>query len=664
MHFPILQDILVILGFSVVIVFVLQRLKLPSILGFLVTGVVIGPFGLSLVSAVEEVEILSEIGVILLLFVIGIELSIKQLASIKKTVFIGGILQVSITVLVAALVYFSLGYVWNEALFVGFLFSLSSTAIVLKVLQERNEITSSHGRNALAVLIFQDIIVVPMMLLTPIIAGQASNVWMSILSLLIKSAVVVAITIVSARYIVPRLMHEVALTGSKELFLLTTITLCFAIAFLTSEAGLSLALGAFLAGLIISESEYSHQATGIILPFREFFTSFFFISVGMLLDLGFFLQHIGVISLLVFLVFIVKSSAAALAMAALRHTPKTVILTGLSLFQVGEFAFILSKVGIQYGLLNEQTNQYFLAVSIVSMLLTPFVIIYAEQIAALFLGNRLVKKAIVRKAMRGVPDSEAVHEAVEYHNHLIIIGYGINGANLAKAARFSKIPFVVIDLDAETVKQERKNGVPIIFGDAARRHTLEAVNLLKARAVVVLTAEPSVSKAIIAGVRALSHSVYLLVKTRFVKEIPELIAIGADEVIPEEFETSIEIFSRVMHNFLVPEDDIQHCVDTIRAHNYELFKSKKKLPKTFRPTQEFPDFNITCLKVNRDSGKLLKKPLKELALRTTYQINILGISRNGQMLSHILPEEVLLPADAVFVHGKPENIERFHRMIE
>ena len=268
MHLPLLNDMLILLIFSVIIVFVLQRLKLPSIIGFLITGVLIGPYGFSLVNAVEEVEILSEIGVILLVFVIGMELSIKQLISIKKTVFIGGSFQVGVTVLVAAFVYYYIGNSWIEAVFVGFLFSLSSTAIVLKTLQDRQEISSAHARNALAILIFQDIIVVPMMLITPLMAGESSNIWLSISSLVIKTLIVLIITFVSARYIVPKLMHAVAKTNSKELFLLVTITLCFAVAFLTSEAGLSLALGAFIAGLIVSESEYSHQATSIILPFE------------------------------------------------------------------------------------------------------------------------------------------------------------------------------------------------------------------------------------------------------------------------------------------------------------------------------------------------------------------------------------------------------------
>lgn len=660
MHLPLLEDILILLGFSVIIVFLLQRAKLPSILGFLITGVIIGPYGLSLVKAVEEVEVISEIGVILLLFVIGMELSIKKLASIKKTVFIGGAIQVGLTVLVAGSCYYLLGNSWNEAVFVGFLFSLSSTAIVLKVFQDRNEMSTPHGKNALAILIFQDIIVVPMMLFTPIIAGESTNVTSSILLLLLKSVVVIVITILSARYVVPKLMYAIAKTNNKELFLLTTITICFAVAFLTSEAGLSLALGAFMAGLIISESEYSHQATSIILPFRELFISFFFISVGMLLNLNFFFNHIGVILLLVLTVLIVKSIIAGLAVAVLNYPSRTVLITGLSLFQVGEFAFILSKVGIQYNLLSVETNQYFLAVSIVSMLLTPFIIIFSENISERFLNTKIAKAL----ASNSKESPEALNEQMEMDlsNHLVIIGYGINGSNLAKASQFSNIPYIVIELNAETVKREKAKGTPILFGDATQPHMLETVNLSKARSVVVAISNPEATRTIISNIRNISQSVYLVVRTRYVKEIPELIALGADDVIPEEFETSVEIFSRVLHDFLIPENDITEFIDRIRADNYEIFNSKKKLPKTFKSTK-IPNVNITCLRVNIDSGRIIGKTLKELNIRKEYGINILAIERKEDVIDHIDPNEKLYYNDKLYVSGRQEAIEAFHRVL-
>jgi len=657
MHLPLLQDLLILLGFSVVVVFVLQRLNLPSILGFLLTGILIGPHALGLVYESEQIEVISEIGVILLLFVIGMELSLKHLISIKNTVFIGGALQVGLTILVSGSIYYFLGNEWNEALFIGFLFSLSSTAIVLKVLQDRNEISAPHGRNALAILIFQDIIVVPMMLFTPIIAGQSENVVNSILVLLLKTAVVIIITIVSARYLVPRLMHLIAKTGSKELFLITTITICFAVAFLTSEAGLSLALGAFLAGLIISESEYSHQATSIILPFRELFTSFFFISVGMLLNLQFFSENIPVIMLIVLAVFIVKSIITAFSISVLNYPPRTFLLTGLALFQVGEFAFILSKVGIEYGLLTAETNQYFLAVSIISMLCTPFVIIFSEKMAFGMMKWRPIK-AIGKKMTATTFEADE-----ELENHLVIIGYGINGSNLAKGASFSNIPYVVVELNAETVRAERKKGVPILFGDATQDHMLELVNIRKARVTVIAISDPVATKAIIRNIRSISQSMHVVVRTRYVKEIPELIAVGADDVIPEEFETSIEIFSRTLHYFLIPEDDIDYFVNTTRSNNYSLFQNKKSIPRTFRPAN-FPDFQISCLKVKTDSGAIIGKPINELDVRNKFGVNILGIMRKDELISNIKPEERIYRRDILYVTGNKLNIDQFRKSID
>ena len=614
---------------------------------------------MSLVTAVEQVEIIAEVGVILLLFVIGMELSIKQLMAIKKTVFIGGFLQVALTAGVAGAIYYFYGFPWNQAVFVGFLFSLSSTAIVLKVFQDRGEIASPHGRNALGILIFQDIIVVPMMLVTPFLAGESDPESGGILSLLIKSALVVVITIVSARYVVPKLMYLIAKTKSKELFLITTITICFAVAFLTSEAGLSLALGAFLAGLIISESEYSHQATSIILPFRELFTSFFFISVGMLLNLGFFVAHAGIIMLIVLVVFLVKSSIASLAVAVLKYPPRTVFITGLSLFQVGEFAFILSKVGIEYELLDDETNQYFLAVSIVSMLLTPFVIMFSDKITSWFLDSK-VGNIIQRKTAKS-NGSEAI-DVEDLKNHLVIIGYGVNGSNLAKAAMYSNIPFVAVELNADTVRKEKLKGIPIIYGDATQDHILEALHLHRARAVVVAISDKVATKTIINNIRDISQSIYLLVRTRYVAEINEIKAMGADEVIPEEFETSVEIFSRILHNFLIPVDDIEAFIDKVRSDNYDLFQGSEKLPKTLKPTK-IPDFKVTCLRVNRDSGKLIGKSLQEADIRNTYGVNVIAISRNDEMILNVTSSERLLQNDLIYVQGNQQQIDLFQKEV-
>lgn len=659
MDFPLLQDIVILLGFSVVVVFVLQKFRLPSILGFLITGVIIGPFGLSLIKNHEQVEVLSEIGVILLLFVIGMELTVNQLASIKRTVLYGGFLQVGLTISVAAVVYLLMGFAWNEAVFIGFLFSLSSTAIVLKILQDRNEISAPHGRTALGLLIFQDIIVVPMMLFTPILAGGAVDLGREILFLLLKSGLIILLTYVGARYLVPRAMYLIAKTGSKELFLLSTITLCFAVAFLTASAGLSLAFGAFLAGLIISESEYSFQATSTILPFRELFISFFFISIGMLLNLEFFLENMGMILMLVLVVFIVKGSIVALVTALLKYPLRTVLLTGLALFQIGEFSFILSRIGLENGLLTSTMNQYFLSVSVVTMLFTPFVIIFSDKLSSFILNSPLQKpwKMIVKN-----PKIEDRSTLKDLENHLLIIGYGINGRNLARAARFAKIPYVILELNAQIVRHERMNGEPIYYGDAVHEHILERVKLKKARVVVVAISDPQATKIIVANIRHLSPSVYLLVRTRYVKETENLLALGADEVIPEEFETSVEIFSRVLSNYLVPVDDLENLVDRIRADNYEMFQSKKRVPRTLT-SPRIPDFKITCVRVMADKGEVTGKTIDEIDVRKKFGVNVLAISRKDEMINTITPDQKILKNDLVFISGDQEHIDSFYKAV-
>ncbi|MFY0627435.1 MAG: cation:proton antiporter [Reichenbachiella sp.] len=660
MHFPLLQDILIILGFSVLVVIVLIRFKLPSILGFLITGVIIGPYGLSLVTAVEEVEIIAEIGVILLLFVIGMELSIKQLMAIRKTVFVGGFLQVAFSVIVAAILSRLLHVSWSQAVFAGFLFSLSSTAIVLKVLQDRNEISSIHGRNALAFLIFQDIIVVPMMLITPILAGHTDNLWYSVGELVIKTSLVLVITYLSARYVIPKFMYLITKTQSKELFLLSTIAICFAVAFLTSEAGLSLALGAFIAGLIISDSDYSHQATSTILPFRELFSSFFFISIGMLLDLAFFLSHIGVILSVVFLIVIVKGIIVSVVTSMLGYSFRISILTGLALFQIGEFAFILSKVGIDNGLLSESMNQYFLAVSITTMLLTPFVLIYASNISDLLIKARLPQRFGIRKIQYTTDENSP--EEPRLSNHIIIIGYGINGRNVARAAKYANIPYLIVELNPETVRIEKAKGEPIMYGDPVHDHILDEISVEHARVVVLAISDPKGTKAIISNIRSHSQTVHIIVRTRYVFEMDEIIALGADEVIPEEFETSIEIFSRVLNNYLIPNDDVKHAVESIRDGNYELLRPKNKQKKDILAVK-LSEFKIVCIKVMADSGPIVGNSLADAAIRSNYGITVMSISRNQKMIHHLLPDEKIMQHDLLYVSGDKNQIEKFSQLV-
>ena len=381
MEIPLLTDIVIIFGLAVAVLLLFHFLRLPAVVGLLLTGILAGPHGFGLIGAVHEVEVLAEIGVILLLFTIGIEFSFKKLIEIKKQVIVGGVLQVGLTILAVFVIARKIGLSSPEAIFYAFLISLSSTAIVLRLIQERAEVDTPHGRTGLGILLFQDIIIVPMILITPMLAGsQPGEIDSSIILFAAKGLAIVILILVAAKWLMPWLLHQVARTRSKELFLLSVVAICLTIAWLTSNAGLSLALGAFIAGLIISESEYSHQALGNILPFRNVFTSFFFVSIGMLLDTGFLVHNPIIILIASGGVLILKAVIASSAAILLGLPLRSGILTGLSICQVGEFSFILSRTGVEHGLLVDH-YQLFLAVAVLTMAATPFIISLAPRFA-------------------------------------------------------------------------------------------------------------------------------------------------------------------------------------------------------------------------------------------------------------------------------------------
>lgn len=657
MEIPLLPDVVIILGLAVVVILLFQRLKLPTIIGFLATGVIAGPYGLSLIGDTHNIEILAEIGVILLLFIIGMEFSLKSLALIKRTVLLGGMTQVMVTIILVAVFMTLLNFNTSEAVFMGFLIALSSTAIVLKLLQDKGEINSPHGKTVLGILIFQDIIVVPMMLFTPLMAGGQENIGYAILIMLLKGVFVILFVLVSARYIVPKLLYAVARTKSKELFILSVVVICFAVAWLTSSLGLSLALGAFLAGLIISESEYSHQATSNILPFREIFTSFFFVSIGMLLDFNFMLQHLFVILLLAIIALLLKGLVATLAARILQYPLRSSLLVGLSVFQVGEFAFILSKVGIANGLLTTETYQYFLSVSLLTMGATPFVIQYYHNIASAISSKFGSAQDTQPYSRQQAGSSDSMHDL---DDHVVIIGYGINGRNVAKAARHASIPYVIIEMNAVTVKEELQRGEPIIFGDAVHTTMLMHVNVHRARVVVIAISDPVATKHVISSIREISDKVHIIVRTRFVQEMEETYRLGADEVIPEEFETSIEIFTRVLSKYLMPRDEIALFTSTIRADSYDMLRSiqpnSEGLPAL---NYDLQDIEVASLRVFTKDGEIIDKPLQETSLRPKFSVMIVAIKRDGVTILDINGKTTIKRGDVVYVIGKPADVMRF-----
>ncbi|MCP4367142.1 MAG: potassium transporter KefB [Deltaproteobacteria bacterium] len=650
MEIPLLNDIVIIFGLAITVLFVCHRLRVPAVVGFLLTGIFVGPYGFGLVKAIHEVEILAEIGIVLLLFTIGIEFSLKKLLQIRKSVLMGGSLQVLLTFLATLFIARRFDQAFGEAVFIGFLVALSSTAIVLKIIQERAEVDSPHGRTTLGILIFQDIIIVPMILVTPLLAGATGNLGESVLVLLAKGIGIILLVMVCTKWIVPQVLYQITRTRNQEIFLLSVIVICLGVAWLTSKAGLSLALGAFLAGLIISESEYSHQALGNILPFRDVFTSFFFVSIGMLLDVGFLFQQPGTIALIALGILVLKSFIACFAVVLLGLPFRTSILVGLALSQVGEFSFILSRTGIEHGLLAGNIYQMFLSFSILSMAATPFIIKLAPRTADIILRLPLPKRLI----SGFYPVSERKVKGKK--DHLIIIGFGVNGRNVARAARLSGIPYAVIEMNPETVRKEQALGEPIYYGDSTQEVVLQHANIKDARVVVTAINDPAATRRITEIIRRLNQKVYLIVRTRYLQEMKPLYELGANEVIPEEFETSVEIFTRVLAKYLIPIDEIEALVAEIRSDGYEMFRSLLKESSSFSDLNlQLPDVEISTLRVVERSP-LVGKSLAGIELRKKYGVTVLAIRRNSQILSNPNANMPFYANDVLFVLGPPERV--------
>jgi CPA2 family monovalent cation:H+ antiporter-2 len=655
MDVTLFKNISILLAFSIVVLLICYRFRIPEIIGFLLTGIMAGPYGLGIFTNMQEIDFLAEIGVVLLLFTIGIEFSFKKLLDLKKQFFIGGTLQVLLTFASAFLVIMALGLSAKMAIMAGFLLSLSSTAIVLRILQDRDEMDSPHGRIILGILIFQDIVSVPMMLLIPFLSGNSGSLLQSIPLLLVEVIGLVVLVIVGTVWLVPRVLYRVARTRSQELFMLSVVVILLAMAWLTSSIGMSLALGAFLAGLIISESQYSTQALGGILPFRYVFTSFFFISIGMLLDVQFVLSNPVVILLAVAAVILIKAVMAGATTIAMGYQMRTAVLAGFALSQVGEFSFILSKLGLDNGLLTSDMYQFFLATSILTMALSPFLISLSprmsDTICKLPLPQRFIEETC-----------EARSAATSVKDHLVIIGYGLNGRNLARAAKAASVPYVIIEMNPDTVAEQKAKGEPIHYGDATNEKVLEHANIGDARVVVIAISDAGATRRITAAIREMNPKVHIIVRTRYLNEMRPLNEKGANEVVPEEFETSLEIFSRVLKKYMVPRDKVDALTSELRSEGYCALRRRSN--GYVLSDLDAPAWNteISTIQVKEGSA-VVGKTIKDVELRKKYGVTVLLLKRGAETIYNPDADTTLVPGDWVFAFGEPAKLSEVSALL-
>lgn len=659
--YGVLSNLLVIYTVSIAVVFLFHQFRLPSIAGFLVVGALIGPHGLNLISDIETVQVLAEIGVVLLLFTIGIEFSLVQLASLKRLLLVAAPIQVIGVVAFAWLGGVLVGLPAQQAVFWGFLLSLSSTAIVLNALAANGESDSIHGRAAIGILVFQDLAVVPMILLVPILASPSGEALTSILFALGKSVVVVGCVVAAAWYAVPKLLEHIVRSRSRELFLLTIIVMCLGIAWLTALGGLSLALGAFIAGLVISESKYSHQATAEVLPFRDSFNSLFFVSIGILMDWRILLQYPGVVTGLLLLVLLIKFVAGAGAVLAVSLPPRSAIMAGIALAQVGEFSFILAQVGQEHHLLSGAPYQIFLAVSVCSMIITPFLMQLSPHLARHIEAIQRVHRWLPGHTTAHVLETEGRH--LRIRDHVIIVGYGLNGRNLARVLGETEVPYIVLDLDGDTVRREAQHGLPLYYGDATNPNILRHVKIEDARVLVVAIPDPFTARRAVQIARGLNPKLHIVVRTRYLRELEELHQLGADDVVPEEFETSIEIFALVLRTYNMPHDFVMQKAEQIRREGYALLR-RSDLPELAHHLRggTLSDVEVETCRIEEDSPAA-GKTIERLALRERTGTSIIAWTRAGITESNPSAKTKLLAGDVVVLLGTREQIRRAMSMI-
>ncbi|MEM1041313.1 MAG: cation:proton antiporter [Bacteroidota bacterium] len=620
---PFLREVAILLVASVGIAYLCYRLRLVPIVGFLLAGVLVGPGALGLVDDGDFVRQAAEVGVILLLFTIGVEFSLEKLARIGRAIFLGGGVQtLGTTALVAGLLA-ALGVEVGPAVFTGFLVALSSTAIVLKLLAERAETDTPPGRLTLAVLIFQDLAVVVMVLLVPTLAGAGGSA-LDTAWALGKAALVVAFVLVGARRAIPWMLDRLAKTRRTELLLLAVVAVCFGTAWLTSLAGVSLALGAFLAGLVVSESHYAEAAVADVLPLQTVFNAVFFVSIGMLLDVGFVAANLGLVLAAVVGVFAIKALLVALAVLVLKWPARTATAVALARAPIGEFSFVLVLEGNRFGLtpggLGADGEQLFVATAVVLMLLTPFLLAAGPR-----LGERLG-----RRWPGSAP--ETVEAEVEMEDHTIVVGYGPAGQRLGRVLHNTGIPFVVVDLNPENVEAAQEAGFEAFYGDIGRHHLLETVGVERAKVCVVAINDRTATERAIRLARYHNPTLQIIVRSRFIADVEPLHEAGADVVVPEELETTVRLFSQVLGSYFVPPDEVARQVSLVRAGDYEVLRgSIQEAHLMVLQGLDEEGLHTRAVAV-RAGAPAAGATLADLALRRRHGLTVLAVRRGRETI--------------------------------
>lgn len=658
-HVPLLDELAVIAALAVLVTVVLARLRLPTVAGLLAAGAVGGPFGLGLVHSVHAIEVLAEVGVVLLLFTIGLEFSLSRLRDVFREVALGGALQVGLTIAAAAAAATSLGQPLGRSIFYGFVFSLSSTAIVLRALAERRELDAPHGKFIVGTLIFQDLCVVPMVLIVPLLGrpGAPMTAAIELGKALGKAALVVILTVAIARLVVPRVLAWVDSSRSREVFLLAILALCIGTAWLTSLAGLSLALGAFLGGMVVADTEYGHRAMGDMLPLRDVFVSIFFVSLGMLFDARVVVARPLLVLGLSLGFLLAKGVLAAFAASAMKFPARAAWLAGVGLAQFGEFGFVLVRLGEAHGLIDAAASRPLLAAGILSMFATPLLVRVAPSLRA---GERLLaplERLLGVRSIDQADEAAAGQGRASLEGHVVIVGFGVAGRAASRALAASDVPHLVLEMNAQSVREAKAQGLPVFYGDATSEEALGHAHLQTARALVLLMNDPAGATRIVDTVKRLAPHVPILMRTRYLAERDALVATGAHDVVAEEVEGAAEIVARLLRSMEVPRNLIDERIRALRAETQPSARRQTVPRPVLGEVRGLDELKIESARV-RPGSPAIGASLSSMLLRTETGALVVGVRRGATLLEKPDPHLAFEVDDTVYLVGTKGAIRR------
>jgi len=644
-----LGQLLILLASSVLVVTLLRRIMLPPIVGYLAVGMLLGPAALSIAGA-DTTRVMAEYGVVFLVFTLGLEFSFPRMVAMRWQVFgLGGAQVIATTALIATVAHVA-GVSWLISLVLGGALAMSSTAIVVKQLTDQLEVNRTHGRLAVGILLFQDLAFVPLLALENALLGSLSHTsGLDVMNALLRAAFALILVLAAGRLLLRPLFHEIGHARSSELFTLTVLLVALASAWATNAAGLSLALGAFLAGMLLAETEYRHQIEVVIRPFRDILLGLFFITIGTLLDIKLLLQHGWLVLGLLIALQLGKALVVTLLARLFSKSWRTAMQTGLVIAQGGEFGFALLTLMLNDKLVNDELIQPLLAATVLSMVLSTVLIKHNGR-----LGEWLSRRG---QETNELERELSTTQEVAQRNHVILCGFGRVGQNLARALERHAFEYIALDMDPRRVQRARQAGDPVIYGDAGSHNILEAVGLAHCNVIVITFADPDVALRIVHAVRELHKQVPILVRTQDDTKLDQLQKAGATEVVPETLEASLMLMSHMLLLLDMPVSRVVKTVGDIRDNRYAMLR------RIFRREDARPLDETHALREELHTVVLppvayaVGRSIEQLDLKTL-NVSVNSIRRHGLILRQPSPEAVFIVGDIVVLYGTPEDIER------